>query len=130
MLQDNVKLWLRLYSKPLAAMSGIIDEGSLLFSLLAALLVSGLLGMGIGATLGAEMYRSGFSLGRSPAARRQPPATPATEAAPAAGSAGEGVEDPPAPRMLARLPLAGLVVAVFSSSLLTMVFSLMLLYTP
>src|SRR5262249_40946670 len=33
-------------------------------------------------------------------------------------------------RMLARLPLAGLVVAVFSSSLLTMVFSLLLLYTP
>lgn len=46
MLLDNLRILCRLYYRPLAAMSEIIDEGSLLFGALAVLAVSALLDLG------------------------------------------------------------------------------------
>jgi predicted negative regulator of RcsB-dependent stress response len=52
----NLKLLVRLYYRPRSAMSGIIDEGSLLFSLAAALVVSILLRTGITAPLAGRSF--------------------------------------------------------------------------
>jgi hypothetical protein len=132
-IQDNLRLLLRLYTRPLAAMSGIIDEGSLLFSVLAAVLVSALLGLGIGATLSVEVYRAASAGVRSPGARGQQP--PASATSPdAARPAGEPEDDRPMAGAPARVPVSGLglslIMGLFSASLLTTVFSLILLYTP
>jgi hypothetical protein len=128
-IQDNLKLLFKLYFRPLAAMSAIIDEGSLLFGAVAVLAVSVLLNVGAGARL----YSAYQAL--PPAAAAPPPPQQAAQAqtggkvaAPAADADGE---EAPAGRPLPLVGTFGWSLYSFSStSTLMTLFSLALLYVP
>jgi tetratricopeptide (TPR) repeat protein len=62
-LADNLKLLLRLFWQPAAAMSAILDRGSLLFASLAALAVGVLLGTAMSPWVGFRFYTPLFVLG-------------------------------------------------------------------
>jgi tetratricopeptide (TPR) repeat protein len=61
----NLRLLLKLYTRPLTAMSGIIDQGSLVFGILAVLAVSALLNIGVWA----RIAEADWAVQRAPARR-------------------------------------------------------------
>src|SRR5262245_6513827 len=130
MIQDHLKLLMRLYTRPLSAMSGIIDDGNLLFTVLLAVAVSVLLGFGVGATFSAQFVRSAVARSHAvPSARGQAPAEgrPAPPA-PAAVDPEDELAGGGALRGLA--PILVPVLTLFSGSMISTVFALALLYAP
>jgi hypothetical protein len=124
---DNFGLLARLYLRPRAAMSAIIDEGSLLFGGVAVLLVSIL----TGAALYAQVASAYMAFLPRPAA--VPSAPGAATPHPGAAAAGEEEFDETDIAERGFAPFApALVAAGFFSATLTMatVFVLALLYAP
>lgn len=107
MIAENLKLLFQLYTRPRRALSGIIDEGSLLFGAAAVLAVSVLSTAGVAAQWLA------------------PPPTPVV-ATPSPAAEEESPPPPPAPPWSRRVSLAFL---SFGTTLTT-VFVLALLYAP
>ncbi len=115
MLHSNLRLLLNLYTRPLAAMSGIIDQGSLVFGTLAVLGVSVLLNVGVWARIAAADWA-----GQRAPLRHVVPAHP-EEVPPSA---------PPRATPAPRAPQSILVGFVLATSTLSGIFSLALLYVP
>ncbi len=147
-LLENTRLLIRLYYRPLAAMSGIMDEGGLLYAAIAAAVVSFLLQF----ALMAPLYRSLAEAMAQRARASQPAAkaSPAPSASPATESAdnqtdetdGDEAEDPgavPAAPSGTTVPLTGMLASgrygwmmsfLSPFSLLNTLATLALLYVP
>lgn len=125
MLHDNLKFLLRLYARPVGALSEIIDRGNWLFGALAVVVVSALLQFGLAGSL----YRSYQAPTLTPEqlAHRGVPHQPPTPVP-------YEYEDYEIPVQRAPLPLVGQYgwwfVSFSTTSVLASVVSLALLYVP